>query len=479
MACSHALRDSFDQLVTRDLFPAIVLYKSRIKLREFFYPETGMRDKLASVGVMKVLIIAESASATFGGEAAIPLHLFRILRQRDVAAWLVTHERNRLELAAILPEEQHYIRYVPDTIWHKWIFKIGCKVPQRISNFTFGLASRLLTQILARRIARQIVRAENITVIHQPIPVSPKEFSLIYKMGVPVIFGPMNGGMTFPPAFRKRDNAITSTFTQIGRRMSGLFHVIFPGKKKAALLLVANGRTREALPTGLHGRIVELVENGVNLDVWHTRPTKKPNDVTQFVFLGRLVDWKAVDLLLQAFEKVIKQVPASLKIVGDGPLKEALLAQAQALHIERFVHFVGWKTQAQSAEILAQSDALVLPSLYECGGAVVLEAMAVGLPVIATQWGGPADYLDEECGILIEPRDPQSFIHNMTEAMIKLAADPTLREKMGKAGRRKIEEQYDWERKVDQILKLYREVMNDVRPAPRPDATFDSVVTAK
>ncbi len=80
-------------------------------------------------------------------------------------------------------------------------------------------------------------------------------------------------------------------------------------------------------------------------------------------------------------------------------------------------------------------DALVLPSLYECGGAVVLEAMAMGLPVVATKWGGPADYLDESTGILIEPTGRESFINELAEAMIRLAQSPELRAQLGQAAR--------------------------------------------
>ena len=98
---------------------------------------------------------------------------------------------------------------------------------------------------------------------------------------------------------------------------------------------------------------------------------------------------------------------------------------------------------------------LVLPSLYECGGAVVLEAMAVGLPVIASNWGGPADYLDADCGILVSPKSRAQFVDDLGAAMLKLAGDAELRMKMGRAGRRRVEECFDWERKVDRILEIY------------------------
>jgi glycosyltransferase involved in cell wall biosynthesis len=122
-------------------------------------------------------------------------------------------------------------------------------------------------------------------------------------------------------------------------------------------------------------------------------------------------------------------------------------------------------------------DALVLPSLYECGGAVVLEAMAMGLPVIATKWGGPADYLDDTSGILIEPIGRERFIVDLAEAMVRLVQSSDLRRQLGQAGRARVAAEFDWEKKIDRILSIYirasqfsgQETMPrtyDVRPAP-------------
>jgi glycosyltransferase involved in cell wall biosynthesis len=96
-----------------------------------------------------------------------------------------------------------------------------------------------------------------------------------------------------------------------------------------------------------------------------------------------------------------------------------------------------------------------LPSLFECGGAVVLEAMAMGLPVIATDWGGPADYLDESCGILVKPSSREALVDGFASAMQRLAQSPELRARLGDAGYKRAREHFDWEHKINQILKIY------------------------
>jgi glycosyltransferase involved in cell wall biosynthesis len=427
---------------------------------------------------LRVLIAAEHASARFGGEAALPLHYFRVLRRRGIPVWLVTHARTRDELAALYPAEER-IRYIEDTAWHRAMWRIGRRLPDQISYFTTGFLSRLSTQLAQRRLVRRLVREQGITVVHQPMPVSPREPSMLFGFGVPVVIGPMNGGMDYPPEFRRRRGAAERLLLGLGRSSATLLNALMPGKRRATALLVANRRTRAALPAGVCAEVVELVENGVDLTLW--QPTRASAveapgpQVTTFAFMGRLVDWKAVDLLLRAFAKARSQAPMRLWILGDGAERASLVALASELGIvgQQFdalgaVHFAGWLTQTACADRLCSADCLVLPSLLECGGAVVLEAMSVGKPVIATAWGGPLDYLDPSCGILVPPGPRESMIDAFAAAMVRLAGSPELRMQMGAQGLAKVRQQFDWEMKVDRVQAIYLDAMRS--HAARPGA---------
>ena len=122
----------------------------------------------------------------------------------------------------------------------------------------------------------------------------------------------------------------------------------------------------------------------------------------------------------------------------------------------RNVH--AWLFQASCVARNTSADTLVLPILMECGGAVVLEAMAMSLPVIATNWGGPVDYLNESCGILVEPSSRVDLAAGLTDAMHELSCYPAKRRRMGLAARKKVVQFFDWEVKVDQMVDIYRSV---------------------
>lgn len=428
---------------------------------------------------LRVLIVAEHASARFGGEAALPLLYYRLLRQRGIPVWLVVHARTRTELEALFPHDSERMVFVEDTAAHRLLWRLSRLLPHRLSNFTTGFAMRVLTQIAQRRVVKQLVDTQRISVIHQPMPVSPREPSLIYGMGAPVIIGPMNGGIDYPPAFRHMQGRSEDYAMAAGRSFASVMNRLLPGKRHAALLLVANERTRKALPAGVCTRVETMVENGVDLKLW--RPvaramTTPPSPVTHYAFVGRLVDWKAVDLLLHAFSRAAGKASMTLTIIGDGIERPALEQLARELGIYSDeasaavgkACFTGWMPQADCVTRLHQSDALVLPSLMECGGAVVLEAMATGIPAIAANWGGPADYIDGSCGILLPVTSREIFISQLASALTRLAEFPAQRLTMGRAAAARAARHFDWEIKVDRMLALYHSV---VAESPETGAT--------
>jgi len=417
----------------------------------------------------RVLIVADNVSAKFGGEAFLPLHYFRLLRERGIEAWLLTHQRVQRELEEVFPGERDRIHYIPDTAAHVALANWGDRLPGRLNDVTLSCASTLLTQLMQRQIVRDLVARHGITVVHSPTPVSPKQPSALFDVGAPVVIGPMNGGMTFPAAFAHQQGLMSGAMLALARAASNIANTLLPGKRRAAALLVANPRTEAALPSVARSApLHHVVENGVDLRRFSAPVVRSIDDAhVRFAFVGRLVDWKGVDLLLEAMAMPDVSPSIELDLFGDGPARASLTELCERLGLAGRVRFHGFVPQEQTARKLRELDGLVLPSLYECGGAVVLEAMASGLPVIATRWGGPADYLDSECGVLIDPVGRAHVVSELASAMTRLADDGELRRRMGASGRRKVEREYDWERKLDRMLEIYSSVQTSPAQAPR------------
>jgi glycosyltransferase involved in cell wall biosynthesis len=404
---------------------------------------------------LNILIVSEHASNQFGGEAVLPLNYFMMLSQKNINAYLITHERVRGNLESIKSIDQSKVIYIPDTQIHKFLFKIGGYLPDRISLITTGALMHLLTQGYQWFLAKKLVKEKNIDIIHEPSPVSPKQPSLMFSLGVPVIIGPMNGGMSFPAAFESMASKLELYLYGFFRFLSAVLNLLIPGKFFADILLVANKRTAVALPKFHLGKVVELVENGVfsTIDL----KNKIPSEYITILFIGRLVDWKAVDILIDAIAKCnIKNI--RLHIVGDGPDRSALESLAANKCPDKVI-FYGQIPFAEINQYYDKADIFVLPSVRECGGAVVLEAMSRGLPVIATNWGGPTDYITVDTGILIDPLSRDYMVDRFAEHISLLANNIPLREKLGTTAIHHVKNNFLWEDKVDQIIDIYKSLV--------------------
>ena len=410
-----------------------------------------------------VLIVAPNASSRMGGEAFLPLKYFQILKRRGIPVSLIAHVRNRDDLEQSLSGLADDIFYIEDSVYHRWIWAVGKHLPDAIRIPVVDNIVNQISEVYQKKLIRKLKAQGKVDLIHQPIPVSPRAPSRIYGLGVPVVIGPMNGDMNYPKGYKEYENRLARVLIPTARLMARLVNILIPGKRRADALLVANDRTGKALPIRDFSKVVTLVENGVDLSIWQSPSTVSQSEipgVLRLVFMGRMVDWKALDVSVRAVRLARDAgLDVSLDLLGDGPERPRIEKMINDLGIAPYVTFHGFRTQQECAEILATADALLLNSLRECGGAVVLEAMSLGKPVIASDWGGPADYLDPSCGILVHPVPRHSFAERLADAISVLANDPEARYGMGEAGIHKIKHEFDWEKKVDRILEIYQDVL--------------------
>lgn len=410
-----------------------------------------------------ILLSAYQCGPGMGSVSQIGWEWYRRLARR-VPLTLVTHIRNRAALvAAGAPLAESEILYV-DTEWFaRPLFLLARRIFPNSEHAVFLLSSLdfFLFEFMARRaLRRRQARGQSWELVHVVTPVSPAAVTGLHALRMPLIRGPLNGHVATPSGFpdlMREDSAWLYPLRSLGYAWDWARGA----SRRAARILVATRATRHALPPSLRKEAIAMPENGVDPTVFRVAPWPLPPSPTEplrLLFVGRLIPCKALSLLLEAVARC-RQIPIRLRVVGDGPMRAPWEQRMRELHVEDRVVFVGARSQAEVAEELRETHVFCLPSVRESGGAVLLEAMAVGRPVVAVDWGGPAELVDDEVGRLVPAHDSETVVEGLAETFRSVAADPEAWRLRGLAGQKRAEARYTWEAKIDHALRLYGEVL--------------------
>lgn len=415
---------------------------------------------------LRILLVAENISLNQSGETSVPYHYFDRFTKLGAHVWAICHARVKEDLRANLPISAfERITFIDDTKLQRVLWRIGKYVPYRVSDLIFNQLIYLITQRRMRSVAIDAVKRNNVDVVLQPVPISPKTPSHMYRVGAPVVIGPMCGGLELPPAFQHLDGALVTAVIRLARWLTPILHRLAPGKLEAAALIVGNQRTARALPSGVTGQLFEVVESGADLNRWapKTYPVQDSGKV-RFVFCGRLVDWKGAQYLVKSFARIADNKEMHLDVIGDGELFDEISASINQMGLNASITMHGRIPLEKCIDLMRDADVYVMPSLRECGGLALLEAMALGLPIIACNWMGPAEYLNADCAILVDPDSEEAFINGFAEAMRLLASSSDLRQKLGEGARaRAFGGLFGWEQKSYRVLEILTDVAREKR----------------
>ena len=235
----------------------------------------------------------------------------------------------------------------------------------------------------------------------------------------------------------------------------------------ATALVAVSTRVKELAVTGegIRPERVTLIPNGVSLPPTGAFSQEKidqirqaldiQTDVPVLISVGRLSRQKGHRYLLEAMPSVLERFPqAVLLIVGDGPQRAELEQQAQGLGIDASVRFLG--TRDDVYQLLAAADVFVLPSVSEGMPMALLEALGMGVAVVASNLTGIADVVEDGChGLLTAPGKPDS----LASAVIRLLEDDTLRANLSQNGRQLVRREYTVDRMCKRYEILFQESM--------------------
>ncbi len=229
---------------------------------------------------------------------------------------------------------------------------------------------------------------------------------------------------------------------------------------KAATTITATGQFLKTTTVDLFPEAkpkTEIIPFGVNVpDTVEPAPPANP---IKICFITAHEPIYGPEPLLRALA-IVKRTIADfvLNMAGQGSITAHLRTRAKDLGIADNVDFVGFVENHKMPAFIGQHHMMVMPSLKEAFGVAVLEASACGRPVIASDVGGvPEVLVDGETGILV----PKGDVDKLAEAIIRLAKDADLREKMGAAGRAFVRENYTWDKSLDMMEELYERLLHE------------------
>jgi L-malate glycosyltransferase len=282
--------------------------------------------------------------------------------------------------------------------------------------------------------------------------------------------GAMAARWTCRPFLVKTVHGIADSFTGVaGIKMAANQQLDqFITKRYFSRIICVSHQIHQVLGESLPAEKLVTIHNGVDLATCRAtsdRATTRKSlglreDDVVLGTAGRLVPVKGFGFLIEAAEILGRTVPnLRCVIVGDGPEADALQKRIDELHLSGRVQLVGFRRDVW--DILAALDIFVLPSLGEGVPMIILEAMALGTPIVATAVGGVPEVLTEsESGLLVPPRDPEAI----AAACARLLGDVSLRTDIVSRARHRVEAKFSAARMTRDVVNLYRDIARNGGP---------------
>ncbi len=337
-----------------------------------------------------------------------------------------------------------------------------------------------LWQIQAYFVARRLHRKFRFDAFHHLTYANDWAASFVGALlPIPYLRGPCGGAQKTPRPFLS-EYAWHNRFWERVRAGMGwvLRHDPFfiLGQSRARKILVCNRESLEAIPkrfqqkatlfpvNGISPEDLTLIagRNGSRVSRDDQAPVSGATPQKEFRVLSaaQLIALKGYGLAIRAFKPFADQhSDAKMVIMGEGPDLPRLEKLVRSLQLSHQVLFPGWMARNALLDAMCSCDVFLFPSLRDGGGAVVVEAMAAGIPVICMDLAGPGMHVTEKCGIKIPARSPDETIELMAQALERLFQDKDLRVKMGQAGRVRAEQVYSWDHLGERLLMIYQEVL--------------------
>ena len=381
---------------------------------------------------MRILVVNYEFPPLGGGAGNVSAYIARHIASQGVQVVVLTSHFKGLPRQQVI--DGYKVHRVP--VLRRHVYK--CSICEM---FSFVANSVIPSWRLARQFRPDIVH------IHSGFPTGPLGYWLKITLGIPYIMT-LHGGEV--PGFLPEE---VGTLQEI---LAPATRIVWSAA--SAVIAVSEGLRALSL-LAIPAVNIQVIPNGVDCQYFSPLPTcRERSGPLRLLFVGRVVRQKGLSYLLDALATMKTQEATDwrLKIVGDGPMRPHLEAQATQRGITELVEFTGWLPFEQIPVEMRSADLFVLPSIVEGMPLVLLQAMACGLPVVATKVPGSVDLVQPgRNGLLVPAKNPPALV----EALTSLLTDESSRIEMGKHSRG-IALTMDWSKIAESYYALYQTVLS-------------------
>lgn len=416
----------------------------------------------------RVLLLAEHCNPDW---PSLPIVAYKAAKALAEVAevTLVTHVRNRTAIEKVGVGNAR-VAFIDNESIARPMHRLaqllrGGNTVAWTTNVAMSYLPYVVFELMAWKQFGARLRAGEFDVVHRLTPMSPTMPSpMASRSPVPFVLGPLNGGLKWPSDFVAELHREREWMTYL-RHLYRLLPYARSTYRRASAVLAAFPHTVADMPASARPRTIDLAEVGIDPELFHSGQGRRPEPFT-FLFVGRLVPLKCVDVAVEALAGSEALRHCRLRIVGDGPELDSLKALVARHRAEDRIEFLGRVPQAEVAQVMRESHVFVFPSIRELGAGVVVEAMACGLCCLVVDYGGPGGLIDASRGVKVPLAHKAILVRSMREQMERLARDPAHVAALAAEARRYALAEYSWEAKAVKTLEVYRWVTGQRRDKP-------------
>ncbi len=284
------------------------------------------------------------------------------------------------------------------------------------------------------------------------------------RLPIPYVRGPGGGAHRTPSEFSRQYSLRGRLSEQLRVFGQWLFrHDPFfaMGQNRARAILVCNREAMAGLPERWKRKALYFPVNAVTAEDLVTVSPEGSHDEFRVLSAGKLIRLKGFALAIRAFKLfAADHSDAHLEIIGEGPDRAFLQNLIDELQLQNSVFLSPWMPRDQVLDKMRACDVFLFASLRDGGGAVVVEAMAAGKPVVCLDIGGPGLHVMDETGIKVPAGAPEQAVRDLARALEKLHADRALCVRLGSAARARAEQFYHLDRLGERLEQVYRRALD-------------------